>query len=234
LRARGYRPLAEVIVQNLDPLVGQRTLVQRWWNANPSEPRDAINIVAGGSENEDGRWRMEDGKGGTSPSSILDPPSSFSSPRVFASTAVLGLTPGESKLSKIADVIGPEKFARLERGERQIVYMSGSIAETLKVREGDTVRVGGIPLHVAGIFDAEAFDRDVKTLSGDPLAPLKYAAGALDADGRALSDVSAAEAFAMDAGGAGAEVGATYEHLSSSNFVIVPGDISRMLPNAAL
>src|SRR5439155_13090499 len=114
LRARGYRPLAEVIVQNLDPLVGQRTLVQRWWNANPSEPRDAINIVADGSEYEDGRWRMEDGKGGTSPSSILHHPSSSSSPRVFASTAVLGLTPGESNLSKIAEVIVMENFEGLE------------------------------------------------------------------------------------------------------------------------
>src|SRR5207302_8870219 len=45
LRQRGYRPLPEVIVQNLRPLVGERTLVERWWNANASDPREAIDVV---------------------------------------------------------------------------------------------------------------------------------------------------------------------------------------------
>jgi hypothetical protein len=207
LRQRGYRPLPEIIVQNLRPLLPGRTLVERWWNANPNDPRDQIHLIAKGQDSQ----------------TIL-----------FAATAALGLSPGESKLSPIADVIGPEKFARLERGERNIIYLSSAIADPLQVKEGDSVRVGGIDLQVAGVFDADAFDQKVITLSGDPLSPLKYASGALDADGRLLSDTSAAEAFSLDANAAGGELGATYEHLSSSNFVIVPAAISKLLPNAAL
>src|SRR4029078_6231336 len=46
LRQRGYRPLPEVIVQNLASLVAGRTIVQRWWNPNPADPREAVDIVA--------------------------------------------------------------------------------------------------------------------------------------------------------------------------------------------
>src|SRR5206468_8364012 len=99
---------------------------------------------------------------------------------------------------------------------------------------GDTVRAGGIPLKVAAIFDPAAFDKNVSTLSGDPLAPLKYAAGALDADGRQLSDTTAAESFSLDANSSGSELSATYEHLPASQFVIVPASVSQLLPNAAL
>jgi ABC-type lipoprotein release transport system permease subunit len=202
LRQRGYRPLPEVIVQNLRPLLPGRTIVQRWWNANPADPRDQIDLS--------------------------------STAQTLPVVAFLGLTPGESQLSKIADVIGAEKFARLEKGERDIIYLPRTIAESLKVSEGDAVRAGGISLKIAGIFDPAGFDKNVSTLSGDPLAPLKYAAGALDADGRQLSDVSAAESFSLDANSSGGELGATYEHLPASQFVIVPAAISQLLPNAAL
>src|SRR5262249_50794490 len=152
----------------------------------------------------------------------------------FPTVAFLGLTPGESQLSKIADVIGAEKYARLEKGERDIIYLPRTIADALKVREGETVRAGGIPLKVAAVFDPGAFDKDVHTLSGARRAPLKHQAGALAADGRQLSDPTAAESFSLDATSSGGELGTTYEHLPASQFVIVPAAISQMLPNAAL
>jgi len=191
LRQRGYRPLPEVIVQNLRPLLPGRTLVQRWWNANPADPRDQIDL-------------------------------SSATRQAVPVVAILGLSPGESQISKIGEVIGPEKYARLEKGERDIVYLPQTIADSLNVKEGDTIRAGGIPLQVAAVFDPAAFDKNVATLSGDPLAPLKYAAGALDADGRQLSDTSAAESFSLDANSSGGELGTTYEHLPASQLVIVP------------
>src|SRR5207248_4721325 len=162
LRQRGYRPMPNEVLDNLRPLLGRKQMVERWWNVSAWDPKDQVNLVAGETN-----------------------------PRVFGCQAILGLSPGESQLSpQIAQVIGPEKFARLERGEQHIVYLSRPIADTLQVREGDTVRAGGIDLKVAAIFDPDAFDERVLTLSGDPLAPLKYMPGELDSGGRALTAAS--------------------------------------------
>ena len=43
------------------------------------------------------------------------------------------------------------------------------------------------------------FDRDVLTLSGEPLAPLKFSLGGVDAGGRAMTDIQP-ESFDLDAG----------------------------------
>jgi hypothetical protein len=201
LRQRGFRPLPEFLIANLRPLVGAQRIVELWWNANPADAREMINVVSPGG--------------------------------VFAATAAVGLSPGEAGLSRIAEFIGNEKFARLEHGERDIIYLSRTVAEQLKVHEGDKVRVGGLQLQLAGTFDADAFDRNVTILSGEPLAPLKFETALLDAGGRALNDV-AAESLDLDAAGAGGELGAAYEHLSSNHFFIVPAAVSMLLPNASL
>jgi len=152
---------------------------------------------------------------------------------VFPAAAVLGLTGGEQRLSPIADVIGKEKWGRLEKGETNVIYFSGAIAEQLGVKEHDTVRMGGIELEVAGIFDANLFDQKVLTLSGDPIAPLRYSSGMLDAGGRAMSD-TAVESLDLDSDSSASELASVYEHLSSTQYVIVPAAISRQLPNASL
>ncbi len=154
--------------------------------------------------------------------------------KLFAAQAVLGLSPGESTLSPaIAEVIGPEKFARLEKGEGRIIYMSRLVAAQLEVKEGQKVRMGGIDLEVAGIFDADDFDRKVTMLSGDPLAPLKYTSGSLDAGGRRLDD-NALESLDLDADSSSSELQSNYEHLSATQFVIVPSAVSMMLPGSSL
>jgi ABC-type lipoprotein release transport system permease subunit len=213
MRQRGFRAMPPALVQSVRPvvrdLVGDRTVVERWWNVKPSDPREMVNVVA-----------FNGGK-----------------TRTVAMSAVLGLTPGESQISKAGEVIGPG-FDRLEKGDRDVVYMSKTTAEQLKVKEGDRVTVGGVELVIAGIYDPSAFDSNVRMLSGEPLAPLKYTVGLLDAGGRKLDDTdinaNAAEQFDLDADSAASELGGTYEHLSSSNFVIVHADVSQMLQNATL
>jgi hypothetical protein len=220
LRQRGFRQMPPNVVKNLRPVLegiegpsrGERVVVERWWNLNAGDPKDQLHVVATGP--------TADG-------------SAASKPRIFPSQAVLGLSPGESQISRIEEVIGPERYARLERGERDIIYLASTIAEQLKVKEGDRVALGGLPLEVAGVFSADDFDQRVMTLSGDPVAPLKYTPGALDAGGRALSD-TAAESLDLDADSSAAEAGSTYEHLSASQFVIVPDAISRALPNSSI
>src|SRR5205807_3073033 len=115
-------------------------------------------------------------------------------PRVFPAQAVLGLSPGESALapegraSVVAEVIGPSKFSRLERGEENVIYLPDSAADRLGVREGDTVKLGGIDLIVAGLYDPDEFDQKALTLSGEPIAPLNYKSGALDAGGKSMAE----------------------------------------------
>jgi len=153
--------------------------------------------------------------------------------RVIPVQAILGLSPGESDISKIANVIGSSKFARLEKGEQNIVYLASGLAKDLSVKEDDTIRIGGIDLIVAGIFEATAFDHQVLSLAGEQITPLRYTTGAIDASGKRLED-SAAEALDLDAGASSAEAGGSYEHLSSSQVAIVPASICKMLLNSSL
>ena len=74
-----------------------------------------------------------------------------------------------------------------------------------RVHEGDRVKIGGIELRVAGVYDPQRFDREVKTLGGDPIGPLKYASGALDVGGRQLSDATSVESLEVDARSAAGE-----------------------------
>ncbi|MFN4242200.1 MAG: FtsX-like permease family protein [Tepidisphaerales bacterium] len=206
LRQRGFRPMPPAVLENLRATLGERPIIQRWWNVNAGDPRDQVHIVAG-----DGSER----------------------PRLFAAAALLGLSPGENTVSRIERVLGSEAYARLERGERDIIFLPQGAARRLEVQPGDTVRVGGIALTVAGVYDPEQFDREVVSLSGEPLAPLRYAQGALDASGRSLAD-TAVESLDLDANSGAAELQTVYEHLSASQFAIVPAELSRILPNGSL
>jgi len=148
--------------------------------------------------------------------------------------ALLGVAPGEEKLTPaLEEVLGKTKYKRLVDGEREIIYLPSPIAQQLGVKEGDRVAVGGIELQVAGVFDDREYDKRVVTLSGDALAPLHYEQGELDAGGRVLSDVEG-ESYSLDASGANSELSSTYDHLSSSQFAIVPAKLSKILPNADL
>ena len=215
LRQRGYRPMPDQSLATLSAVLpglfekNPPKIVPRWWVENPWDAKDQINLTAGGVA-VDGR-----------------------APRVLSAQAALGLSPGESALSNIAEVIGPEKFAALERGETDIIYMSRQSAGQLQVEEGGTVRLGGMDLRVAGLYDADAFDQKVRTLSGDPLAPLKYASGQLDAGGKRLADVNA-ESLSLGGGDSAAELASTYEFLGGNQFVILPAATAERLEFATL
>jgi ABC-type lipoprotein release transport system permease subunit len=158
----------------------------------------------------------------------------FSKTAQVAVPAMLGLSPGESQLSDIASVIGPDKFKLLDQdAHASIIYLSSILADQLGVKEKDVVDVGGIDLTVAGIFDADAFDQKVTMLSGEGLAPLKYVRDALDAGGRRLQDTGADD-LSLDSANGGQELNNNYEHLPASEFAIIPAWLSRMLPNARL
>jgi hypothetical protein len=212
MRQRGFRAMPPALVQSVRPVVrevvGDRQIVERWWNVRASDPREMVNLVTTGSD----------------------------APRVAAVNAVLGLTSGESSISKIADVV--PHFDRLENGAKDVVYISSVTASQLKVQTGEKLNVGGVELTIAGIYDAVRLDREVSMLSGESVAPLKYTVGDLDKAGRKLDEAdpnaNAAESFDVDAESAASEIGGSYEHLGGSNLVIVPADVSQMLQNSSL
>jgi ABC-type antimicrobial peptide transport system permease subunit len=212
IRQRGFRPIPTVALENLRAALPGRQLVERWWNINPNDSKECIHVVAPANHTN-------------------------GQPAVFSAAAVLGLSPGESGLSNIADVIGRAKYSRLENGEARIVFMSLDIASELGVSEGDTVKIGGIPLQVAGLFDARRFDSEMTNLDGEMISPLDYSEVRLDAStdiaGKAAKD-DEVEALNLDGGASAAELGNAYQHLSSTQYVIVPAAISRLLPNASL
>lgn len=209
LRQRGWRVMPVGALDNLRSIVGSERMVARWWNVNPADPRDMVHVTTPGN-------------------------AAGKAAKLVSLNALLGLSPGESQLSSIAEVIGTEDFQRLERGERNIIYMATSVAEQLGATKGSKVLVGGLELEVAGLFDALAFDRRVNVLSGEPISPLKYSSGDIDAGGRLLSDQGGLEGLDLDAGTSMAEVQGNYEHLSATQYAIVPEVISRQLPNWAL
>jgi ABC-type lipoprotein release transport system permease subunit len=209
LRQRGFRPMPPAVINTLQTVYPGQQFVERWWNLNAADPKENFNIVAGGY--------TVDGQ----------------APRVAAAMAMLGLSPGEAALSAIDEVIGAEKYARMENGETDIIFLPTELAQQLKVKEGDRVRVGGIELEVAGIFNANDFEQRVVMLSGEPIAPLRYQSGMLDASGKRM-DTTDADALALDSASAGAEVDMAYEHLPPSQFAIVPAVVSRQLHNGTL
>ena len=206
LRQRGFRPMPGEIVDSLAAVYPGVNFVQRWWTLTP-DSKEMVHLVAGGAG--------VDGK----------------APRVVAMQGLLGLTSGETDLSPIAQVI--PGIERLERGETNVIYLAATVAEQLKVKIGDNVKIAGIPLQVAGLYDANDFDQRMITLAGEPIAPLKYSTGALDAGGRALSD-NALESLDLGGDDSAAEASMTYDHLPASQFAIVPAEVSKLLEFTSL
>lgn len=231
LRQRGFRPMPPVVVENLRAVLGdEQEFVQHWWVVNAADPRDQQHVTYTPSS------ALVDAAAAGGP--MADAIRAAGASKTVAVTAVLGLTPGESKLTAdgrqapIREVIGPA-FDRLERGENRVIYLADAIARELGATAGAKVTLGGVELEVAAVFDSAAFDQRVVTLSGESIAPLYYQTGALDAGGRRLADQTL-ESLDLDAEGTAAELASTYEHLSSTQYVIVPAEVARMLNGATL
>jgi ABC-type lipoprotein release transport system permease subunit len=214
IRQRGFRPMTQQMLMNLrgalddlyrrEKRVDQPLIVERYWNVNPYDPQDQIHIVVNNQTQ-------------------------------LALPAMLGLSPGESQLTAIAQVIGADKLHELEvNPNATVIYLSSVVANQLGVREGNVVNIGGSEnLTVAGVFDADQFDQKVNMLSGESLAPLKYVKDALDAGGKRLGD-SGADDLNLDTASGGQEVSNNYEHLSASQFAIIPAAVAKKLPNCRL
>ncbi|MGC4032054.1 MAG: hypothetical protein QM754_10035 [Tepidisphaeraceae bacterium] len=207
LRQRGFRTVPREALDSLRAAYPDKLFVERWWTLNAADPKDMVNVVAGGQA-VDGR-----------------------PPRVIGLQSLLGLSQGESQLSAVRDVV--PNFDRLETGATNVIYLSISSAQQIGVKVGDKVSIAGKQLEVAGLYDANQFDTRVNLLSGEGLAPLKYSSGALDASGKKMTD-STAESFDLDADASAAEAGASYEHLPSNQFAIVPAVVSKALENTSL
>ena len=223
LRQRGFRPLPPIVIENLrtvlshevkpleEDVPGRGQLVETWWVARAGD-KDMVHVVA-------------------------PPPGEGERPVVFAAQGILGLSPGFSHLtSGSQQAVLPRiipNFQRLESGERNIIYLADIVAQQLAVKEGSRVSVGGMDLEVAGVFSSTSFDAEAMMLSGEPVAPLNYVSGLLDAGGRKLTD-SAAEDLDLDAESSAAELGQAYEHLSATQLAIMPAATARMLPGAQL
>ncbi|MBC7782483.1 MAG: ABC transporter permease [Burkholderiales bacterium] len=208
LRQRGFRSMPVEAIDSLKSAYVGQTFVQRWWTLNAGDTKDQVHLVAGGV-GIDG-----------------------AAARVVPVQAMLGLSPGESLLSPISQVI--TNFDRLENGETNIVYLSQSTLDQMKLKVGGKLQIAGMQLEIAGTYDANDFDQRVNTLSGESIAPLKYSSGALDASGRKLTDGNDANTLDLDANSSAAEASATYEHLPSTQFAIVPAAISKRLENTTL
>jgi hypothetical protein len=214
LRQRGFRPIQPILIDQLravldDPAlgIGRPKIVQQWWAVSSTDPKEQYNLTV--------------------------PAHNGHPAREIGIPAVLGLSQGESELSEIGSVIGATKFARLEKGEPNVIYLSNATAKDLGVAEGDHLRLAGIDLQIAGVFDGDAFDQKVSLLSGESIAPLRYSAGELDAGGQGLSDTTSA-AVDLDGKSGAAEAGRVYEHLAASQIAIVPAEVCRKLLQSTL
>lgn len=205
VRQRSFRPMTGPVVQNLAALLGPgQRIVEQWWNVSASDPRDLPTLATG-----------EAGLGKT------------------VGVAVLGLSPGIEQLCRVGEVMGEAAWKRLEQGERDVIYLPAPLARQLGVAAGDRVRLGGLALSVAAVFEPEAFDQRVVSLAGEPLTPLRYTSGLLDASGRRMDD-EASGALDVEGSVGGAADMMQFEHLPASQVAIVPAAVSRVLPNAQL
>lgn len=129
--------------------------------------------------------------------------------------AALGLSPEESLLSAVTDVLRDwDRFA-----EGGGCYMAEARAGQLGVTAGDTVLVAGQPLKLIGVFDAAAFDQTLYDLDGMELTPANY--GALSQQEK--SDIGQTNlARLAHAEGSGSAEGTSLPRLPSETVLIVP------------
>lgn len=89
----------------------------------------------------------------------------------FAFRGVLGLPPGEDKLSGIDSVLPDwQRFAK-EGG----CYLADATAKQMGVKPGDTIVVRGFDLVVRGVYDRIQLEDRIKMLDGQRILPFDYA-----------------------------------------------------------
>jgi hypothetical protein len=234
VRQRGFRPMLPMVADNIRAVLPTLlpdaeanradAVIERWWCIS-GDPNQQYDVTATGTPSLPPATGAEVEVAGR--------------PRVFSSQAILGISPGESRLTRngapppLVHILGEQAYQRLENGEQKIVYMSQTVAQQLRVKAGDHVQIGGIDVEVASVFDGDEFDQQVNMLSGEPMAPLDYKNSTLDAGGKNLNDQSL-EALDLSADATTGELANAYEHLSAGQFVIVPASLAKMLPDASL
>ena len=203
VRQRGFRPMSANVLAGLRTAYPGKQFVEMWWTLNAAEPKDQVDLVAGIGADT----------------------------RVVPVAAVLGLSPGAAQVSAVGDLV--PGYERLEKGERNVIYLPIPMATQLNVTVGQTVSLAGRTLAVAGLYDPAAVDQRATILSGEPMTPLRYVSGALDASGQKLTD-SNADTLDLDAGATADEASSSYEHLPAAQIAIVPAAVSMSLENSSL
>ena len=210
LRQRGYRALPQALegaVRGVGAeLFPDRPIVPRYWNLENGDETFALYLE---SVDADGRVRRVPQRG------------------------AVGISPGEGELTPLARVVGDAAAGQLQDPTARVVALSRPVAEALAVRAGDALSLSGYDVTVAAVFDPDQYDAQMVSLSGEPIAPLEVSAGMLDAGGRAVTD-GGDVALGLDGDAGSAEAAASYEHLSSAQFCLVPAALSRRLPEASL
>ena len=209
LRQRGFRSIPPQLLPGVEAVGGAlfpgRAVVPRWWNQNNS---DQFTVFV---SRVDGEGRIV----------------------TVPQRAALGVSPGEAQLTPLDSVLGPDAAARLQDPAAAVVAVSEPIATALGARVGDALKVGGLDLELVAVYDPDAYDAQMTSISGEPVAPLDVTAGMLDAGGRLVSDANA-ETLSLGGAESAAEADASYEHLSSVDFILIPAAISAMLPEYGL
>jgi hypothetical protein len=138
-------------------------------------------------------------------------------------SGLIGLEPAEAEFHGIEggiDTLLP-RFSTMSGkpgdGARALCWLPAKAQETLHLAVGDSVRIAGYTLRVAGFFDAAAFGQ-LRHLSGEPLSP---------------TDASSAQRSGGGGGGAGggrqANRESRYEFLDPISVAIVPGWMTEAL-----
>ena len=212
MRQRGFRVVPEQLLDGVravgDAEFPGRQVVPRYWNLADGDEQFLLYLAVEG----------EDVGGGVT---------------VVQQRGAVGISPGESRLTPLERVVGVAAAARLQEPGAAVIALAEPTAAALGAAVGDTVRVGGLALELAGVFDPDAYDSQMTSISGEPVAPLDVSSGLLDAGGRRLTDANA-ETLSLGGNESAAEADAAYQHLSAVNFFLVPADVSRRLPQAGL
>jgi len=103
-------------------------------------------------------------------------------------TGLIALNPHEKKIT-------PEIFATLEGDLQQMmdadgVFLSRDVLESMELKRGDKVNVGGRVFSVAGSFDEGKVD-EIRQVDGSPFLPLDYRAAREMVQGGGMNDIDA-------------------------------------------
>lgn len=143
--------------------------------------------------------------------------------------AALGLSGAEAGLTRVDEVL--PNWPRFAAGGG--CYLAGAAAEQLRVKAGDTVTVAGRNLEVAGVFDAAAFDRRIRGLTGESLMPADYSV--LAEQQRWVLEAGSLEQLTSEIeSGAALEPSLAVPALGAASVLIVPASFLDGMPGASL